>query len=61
MRKYILIASLILGGCEKKEISNVRIYQNSNFNEEQERYNAEKHGLRLVDYLHLVNNNRIER
>ena len=59
--KYILIVSLLLGGCRKKEISNVRIHQNSNFNEEQERYNAEKRGLRLVDYLHLVNTNKIER
>ena len=59
--RYILIASLLLGGCKKKEISNVRIYQNSNFNEEEEQYNAEKHGLRLVDYLHLVNTNQIER
>lgn len=59
--KYILIASLILGGCGTREISNVRIHQNSNFNEEKERYNAEKHGLRLVDYLHLVNTNQIDR
>ena len=66
--KYILIASLLLGGCthlkEKhpERYTNERITQEDLYTlEDQEKKRADDLGLRLVDYLHLVNTNKIER
>jgi len=66
--KYILIASLLLGGCthlkEKypERYTNERITQEDLYSsEDHEKKRADDLGLRLVDYLHLVNTNKIKR
>ena len=65
--KYILIASLLVGGCSLKEkyperYTNARITQENLYDaEDLEKQRADSLGLRFVDYLHLVNTNQIER
>jgi hypothetical protein len=50
-----------MAGCTSSTvISNKKIRQDDFFDEDREAEQADKLGLRLVDYLHLVNTNQIE-